>query len=498
MNGARRLALATLVVVCVAAAPARTAGAQQSGAQQRQQAVELLRQQRVAEAIEALEAVLETDPDDAAARFHLGRALLAAGEAEDASEQLRLALVGSADPGAVYYQLGLALLASEEYTEAWEALQRALELRPALRPAEYALAELCYEVGQVARAQRRLATLAMSTPNWPDPEVRAAELAMQQGDPAGAADWLEHALQIAPNRPGLWSRRADALAAAFEHDAAEHAYRRAVELAPGALSARAALGYHLFNVQRFELAEAELARALAVAPGDPSILLPYAETLLYRGKVDASLAAADATLAAAGAASGLRSLRVGALELRARILVKLGRLQEAEQAGLALLQLAPRSVQGHFVLGTVLQRRQDPSGAEHLRTFKTLSDAREHRELGDEFLRLAGDAEAAEREYRAALEVDPDDVRARSGLGRALLGGGDPEAAAGVLETLLPELSHDPVGWAAWILALHGSGRALEARSAWQEARASGLRLGPDVWIVMRGAPGVCDASTPQ
>jgi len=461
----RALALAAVVGL--------TAGTVQAVPQQRERGVSLLQAGRVAESIEILEAVLAQDPSDTAARFHLGRAFLAFGEPGLAVGQLELALASSADPGAVHFQLGLARLAQEDWLAAWQALTRAVELRPTLRPASFALIEVCYRVGEVAAARRRLAALAEVTPRWPDPEVRAAELAMDQGEAAVAVVWLERALAVSPGRPGLWTRLGDAFATAFNYKAAEDAYRTAAELAPNVVAPRVALAYHFFNVQQFGLAEAELGRALQLAPGDPSVLLPYAESLLYQGRSAAALAAVAEVLQTLGSAAedagagGRATLRAGALELQARILIKLGRLDEAEEAARALLAAVPRSVQGHFGLGTVLQRRGDPAAAEHLRTFKRLSDGREHRELGDEYLRLADDAIAAEREYQLALEIDAADVAARIGLGRALLASGDAAGALAALEPFASQGRGSAQWLIPWILGLDASGRRDEAVAMW-------------------------------
>jgi tetratricopeptide (TPR) repeat protein len=479
-----------------------TAGTLQAASQERERGVSLLQAGRYSDAIAALEAALTRDPSDTAARFHLGRAFIAAGEPVRAVEQLELALVGSADPSAVHFQLGSAWLAQENWMAAWRELSQAVELRPTHRVASYVLGEICYRVGEVDAASTRFAALAEVTPRWPDPEVRAAELAMERNEVASTVAWLERAIMVSPERPGLWTRLGDAHSAAFDYKAAELAYRKATELSPGILAPRLALAYHFFNVQQFDLAEVELGRALALAPGDPSVLLPYAETLLYLARGEAALAAVDAALGAlepaSGDGDGRATLRAGALELQARILVKLGQLEAAETAARALLVAVPRSVQGHFALGTVLQRRGDPAAAEHLRAFKRLSDGREHRELGDEYLRLAGDGVAAEREYRLALEIDPSDVVARVGLGRALLVAGDPADALATLEPLASQ-GRGNVQWlTTWILSLDASGRHAEAIAAWEIARRDGVEFGPEVWAITRRAAGVCDATSPN
>ena len=472
-------------------------GLGQSAAEHRSRGIDLLRQSQADEAIVELEEALRLDPQNSATRFHLGRALLTVGRLDKAAAELQSALPGSTDAGAVHYQLGLVRFAQDRWADAWSELTLALESHPDLRPAEYQRAEVCYRTGAVSEARRRLSALVEATPRWTGPEVRAAELALQAGDADEAAGWLARAVEIAPDRPGLWQRRGDALAAAFDNDGAEAAYRRAVELAPDVGAARIALGYHQFNVQRFEAAEESLQMALQMTPGDPAVQLPYAETLLYQGHAEEALAVIEqavGTIAAVSTTSerGVGSLRVGALELQAKILIKLDRLDEAEQVARALLEAAPRNVQGHFDLGTVLRRRGDPDGVAHLRTFKQLSDGREHRELGDEYLRLAGDAMAAEREYRAALQIDPQNLGARVGLARALLAAGEAAAALEQLDQARAE-GADGVDWhRTRVLALQATGRANEARVAWEGARQLGMVLGPSVWAVLLEAPGAC------
>lgn len=472
-------------------------GVGQAAVEHRARGVDLLQQNQPAEAIVELERALRLEPGSSATRFHLGRALLATGQLERAAIELQAALPDSADRGAVHYQLGLVRFAEARWGDAWNELTLALQARPDLRPAEYQRAEVCYRIGGVSEARRRLSALAGITPMWTGPEVRAAELATDEGDLDAAADWLERAVGIAPERPGLWQRRGDALAAVYDNEAAETAFARAVELAPDVSAARVALGYHQFNVQRFEAAEQTLQSALRMTPGDPAVQLPYAEALLYLGRSAEALAVLEEaidTVTAAPATSerGIGTLRAGALELQAKILIKLGRLDEAERVARTLLQLAPRNLQGHFDLGTVLQRRGDADGAAHLRTFKQLSDGREHRELGDEYLRLAGDAPAAEREYRAALQVDPQDLGARVGLARALLASGMVVAALEQLDQARAE-GAGGVDWTRTrVLALHAAGRIDEARVAWEDARRAGMVLGPSVWAALLDAAGAC------
>ena len=475
-------------------------GLGQSAAEHRSRGVGLLQQNQATEAIVELEEALRLDPESSATRFHLGRALLAVGQLEQAAEELQSALPGSSDPGMVHYQLGLVWFAANRLVDAWSELTLALEARPDLRPAELQLAEVCYRTGAVAEARRRLAALVDATPRWTGPEVRAAELAMQAGEPDKAASWLARAVEVAPDRPGLWQLRGDALAAAFDNVAAEAAYRRATELAPDIVAAKVALGYHLFNVQRFQAAEEILQTALQLTPGDPAVQLPYAETLLYQGRGAEALAVIEQIIGTIAPVSTPRdhevvSLHVGTLELQAKILIKLGRLEQAEQVARDLLHVAPRNVQGHFDLGTVLLRRGHPDGVVHLRTFKQLSDGREHRELGDEYLRLAGDARTAEREYRAALEIDSLDLGAHVGLARALLMSGDPVAAANYLKSARTR-GADSVDWHRfWVLALHAAGRADEAKTAWQDARRQGMVLGPKVWAALHETRGACPTS---
>lgn len=478
-----------------------TAGTLQAAPQERERGVSLIQAGRYADAIAALEAALALDPTDTAARFHLGRALIAFGDPIRAVEELELALVDSADPGAVQFQLGSAYLAQDEYLAAWQALSESVELRPEYRPASYVLSEICYRVGQVDAARTRLAALAEVTPRWPDPEVRASELALEAREPDAAVAWMERAIIVSPTRPGLWTRLGDAHVAAFDYAAAADAYRQATALSPRVLGPRLALAYHFFNVQQFDQAEAELTRALRLSPGDPSVLLPYAETLLYLARGEEALTAVEEVLMALapaeGGGGGRATLRAGALELHARILIKLGRLDAAEAAARALLASDPRNVQGHFALGTVLQRRGEPEAAEHLRTFKRLSDGREHRELGDEYLRLAGDAIAAAREYELALEIDPTDVGAQVGLGRARLDAGDAARALTALAPLAGQGRGNAQWLTAWILSLEASGRHSEAVAAWDGAQRDRVELGPDVWAIMRRTAGVCDTPIP-
>ena len=477
-----------------------------------QRGIEALEANRLEEVIELLNTAVRIRPDHPTARYQLGRALYLAGRPREALPHLQHAAPRAVQPGPIQFLLGRVLIDLEELMQARTALDAAAAVQTNDTAIDYYSAEVCYLAGKAEVAAQRLDTLAAAAPRWAAPRVRAAELALEAADADKAALHFRAALDLGDDRASLWLRYADALTAKPDPSAASAAYQTAVAADPSSMAARLALAYHHFNNQQYDGARPALEAILRDSPGDPSAQLPLAEIRLYDGDLEAALGLIDSALAALVAASSpaagagadgpdptdldpLRTLQFGASRLRGQILLKLGRVEEAAYVARALLQDQPRNLDARFTLGTALLRLSDPEGREHLARFKTLSDAREHRETGIEYFRLAGDTDNALIALRQAVELDPDDAQALLALATVLRATGENVAALESLERARVAAGGG-LATTDWYrektLALHAEGREQDARDTWQEARASGLRLGPRVWSVLRDAAGAC------
>ncbi len=466
-----------------------------------QRGVELLEVMRVAEAIEQLETALLQRPRDLRIRYHLGRALLMAGRAEEAVAQLEVALDISPEPGPIHFLLGQVYLETGDFAAAKTALDTAAASRPDFLQIDFYRAELCYRVGQVSIAREKFEALIEIVPDWEAALVRAGTLALEQGDAAAAIRSLQAALEIAPENPLVWLRLGTALVDDDQAHEALAAYRKAVELAPSFPTALNAVAIQLINLDEHEQAMEALEAVLANDPEDGVMRYHRANLLSREGQHAAALEEIDEALADLRAPSDASAETVvdvfslaKAIHLRADLLMKLDRREEAVEVLRDLVVSEPDYPEALYLLGNALARGGDrAAGIEFLKRFKTLSDAREHRQLGDQFRRLEKDPVRARSEFEDALEIIPDDPGSLLGLGAVQRETGEIQQA---LETLAKARAAGAAGdieWhREWVLALHLAGRGEEARQAWEDARAEGLTLGPEVWAVMYDGAALC------
>ena len=348
-------------------------------------------------------------------------------------------------------------------------------------------------------ARQRFAALSAAAPDWTAPLVRSGALALEQDESSDAVRWFNALVEASPGDPVVWMRLATALVADEQADEALAAYRRAVEVRPDYVPALVAVAVQLINLDAHEEAMAALAAVLAVDPDHGLIRYQRAKLIAQAGKYVEALAEIEASLkdlrgaprVGASAPEGDRSLAQAAL-LRAELLLEVGRDEEALEAARRVIADEPDYPEAFYLLGNALLRRGDRAGEELLRRFRVLSDAREQRQLGDQFRLRDRDPDRAREAYEAALRTLPGDARSLFGLGAIQRQTGD---APGAVETLAAARASGAAGadWhREWVLALFESERTYEARRAWVEAKARGLTLGPAVWARLREPLGAC------
>lgn len=483
-----------LLVAALAAAGALHTEAQQGaqGFDQRlQRGLQLLESGSAAEAIPHLEAAVAQRADSVEARYHLARALLTAGRPSDAVPHLEAALAAAPDPGPIHFLLAQAQLQLEELEAAGAALTAAAAARPDYPPIDYYRAELCYLLGRVDSARERFVAVAEAAPGWDMPRVRSGMIAMEQDEPEAAISWFRAALALNQNNPTSWMRLAAALVAGGQTDEAIAAYRQAVEVGPRFLPARIALIGQLNSVRDYDGMREALDGLFALEPDHPLGHYQLASLLSAQGENEQALQAVDIAVGgfeaqAAGVSDDERhTYRALSRGLRAQLLMKLGRNEEAEAAARAVIESDPWYPDAWFVLGTLLVRRGDAEGRALLERFKQLSDAREHREQADAALR-AGDLDRAASEYELALAADPDDAASLVGMATILRRRDDADAALELLQRARPSGAQVMAWYRERILALAAAGLTEEMQAAWRTSRARGLDLGPEVWRVTR------------
>ena len=260
--------------------------------------------------------------------------------------------------------------------------------------------------------------------------------------------------------------------ALFEADRFEEglaASRIAVQQRPDSAGALANLGRALVGLQQFEDAERHLRRAVQIDPRSTTAYQNLAEALRKQGRYADAVAAYRAVLAidesfalayagmgtalfgeqryaeAVAAMTQALSLEpdlptAGALHLHmGRSARELGRLDEAAQHFLRLMEIEPDNVEPLFDLAKLRFRQGRAADADQLlnrtRELRPADPATLHNIA--EALRIQGRYGEAVASYRAALEIDAEFAPAHAGLGIALFQWERYDESIGALELAL-------------------------------------------------------------
>lgn len=174
-------------------------------------------------ALKRFRAELEQNPDNPAARYGLGLALMRAQQHQPAREALQQLL--EQEPGHLFYLLGLAdiEISDGKLSRARQLIEQAMQRYPSSYPAQAAHADLLTREQNYSQAEQQLVSLLARRPNDPDlwydlAEVRGllnniiglhqarAEFFARVGDYQQAIEQLGHAKHRASNNFPLAAR----------------------------------------------------------------------------------------------------------------------------------------------------------------------------------------------------------------------------------------------------------------------------------------------------
>lgn len=499
LAGILMLAVSMVAVVAgstVAAVVSSTVAAGQTAVDRLRRGLQMLEAGQETAAVQELRAAVALDGSSAEARYHLARALLAVGNAVEAEEHALAALERGAEEGPVRFLLAQVYLELTRWEEADAALREAASSRPGYAPISFYRGELCYRLGRVDGARALFEEAAETAPRWEAPRARLGVIALDEGEAETAIDRFREAIERSPNNPILWMRLATAYAALNDTAESLEAYRSATETGPRFIAAWRAYATQLQNLGENNKLPDVIEHMLDLQPGIPVALYLRATLEATAGDHEAALADVEAALEGFGAQrervgaatepEGRQGYDTAAAGLRAELLGNLGRTEEAEAVARHLIELDPDFPQAYFILGNILVRRRDEGGREPLTRFKTLTDAREHRDLGLYYLDMVDDPDRAEVEFDAALELEPYDGISLLGKARIARRRGELEQALGHLERAREHGAERDELYRAEILVLDALGRGQDALEVWRKAdTAVGARLGTSVWRVV-------------
>jgi tetratricopeptide (TPR) repeat protein len=276
---------------------------------------------RPAEAKQYASRALAVDSTSVEARYWLGRALLAQGDAAGARAQWEKGLARSSrHPGILE---GLARLAAErgESAKAYNLLNQLLQVGVTDSWVHRMMSDMAGRRGRWVEAfQQWREAIRIDGADGPS-LLKASELAILAADTAAAVASCREAVKLDPSAPS-YGGLGVALFASRRYQEALDALRRAVELDPGHASYR----FHLANVlevlDQTDEAETHFRAFVEMEPKDAMGHFNYAMHLDKQGR---TVEALDQATAACRLSSRLMSARL----LRGQLLEQLGRYPEA-------------------------------------------------------------------------------------------------------------------------------------------------------------------------
>jgi tetratricopeptide (TPR) repeat protein len=397
--------------------------------------------------------------------FHRALELSRQGKDLESLEALRIAERLAPEDPWVHFNRGILLSRNGHTASALESFRRAAALAPQEARLHQALGEALYRAGRVEEAVPVLEKAAASTePLAPSLVLLAAAYeALGRREQSLAA--LSRYLELSPQDAGARLQLGHQLASAGRGGEALDIWKRGVDLASSEAASETAPSLHselCFRVaellardaQRAAEAEPYLKKALAVEPS-----------------------------------------HLGARLLAARLRVRAGLPEEALEEIDRALRSKPDSPEALFARAGVLQQLGRTEEADLARgRFQELSRAAEHRESQEQRLKAsykrarelldAGRMSEAEAEFKATLEIDPDNAQVQSILAKIAYSAGRlAEARERIASAMAREGS---VAEYPYLAALFAA-RAGEAREAEQAVRRS-LEISPtfaDGWILL-------------
>lgn len=190
---------------------------------------------------------------------------------------------------------------------------------------------------------------------------------------------------------------------------------QAAGIAPGDSRVHRALGKAYLELNRLPEAQAELHKAVAIAPENAPLHFLLAQALRKSGLEDQARAETERYNALTGAHSSPDTPLA-----EARSLLELGKLDEAERVTRRYLEIHRSSADGHYLLGYILFKKQDPKSslAEYTEAarYRTPGAADLEAVAGDYV--LLKDYPDADKWFTKAVEWNPKDPLGWYYLGR--------------------------------------------------------------------------------
>ena len=375
------------------------------------QAVQLHQAGRLDEAAERYEQVLQQAPGHFDATHLLGVIALQRGDLAAAEKQIALALAIKPKDAGALNNLGTTLMRAQRLDEAREQFERAAKAQPTFADAQSNLGNVLRQMGRVAESVVPLKrAFAANAKSAEIANLLGASL-LDSGDGRGAVAVFETAVKARPRDVHAWLNLAVASQMAGNAKRALEAADASLAISPDDARALGARGQALAALGDADGARAAFARGVRGAPDDAVTQHNYGVFLREQGDHDAALEHLRHAVRLDPALTAAHEALVAAL-------VDSGHADEAMRHGQAFAGAHPDSAaalamqaSAHFAQDRVedaveLYGRAVAAKGADAAIFLGYGNA----------LFAAGDATAATKQYARAVELDPQDSRARFAL----------------------------------------------------------------------------------
>jgi putative PEP-CTERM system TPR-repeat lipoprotein len=381
-------------------------------------------------AVIELKNALQKKSNDAETRFLLGQALLNSGDAQGAETEFRKALDLGLAPGRVNPKLARALVLRGQFQNVVQRFAHAEAAAPAdIAELRTAVGDAQLALGRTEPAQAAFERALAAQPQYAPALLGIAQVRAANGDVDGALKAVDAALAAAPKSVDARYVKGRLLAKKGDRDAAIAEFRHAIESQAAHLPSHAALVALLLQQPDLEPAAKQVEALAKIAPKHPQTLYLQAQ-IAYRQK---DLAAARELIQRQLAAAPDNP---NGLILAAVIEHDLKSYAQSESFAVRAAALVPDSPVPFKILASNYIRTGQRDKAQNV--LKALLDKYGKDPtvlaLAGEFQLVNGQPELAERYFRAASNLDPDDVGKKTGLALTHLAQGRSDDALRELE----------------------------------------------------------------
>ena len=341
----------------------------------------------------------------------LGVIALQRGDLAAAEKQIIQALAVKPRDAAALNNLGTTLLRAKRLEEAREQFERAAKAQPAFVDAQSNLGNVLRQLGRVAESVAPLKrAFAGNAKSAEIADLLGASL-LDTGDGRGAVAVFEASVKARPRDARAWLHLAIASQMAGSPKRALEAADQSLALAPDDAKALGVRGQALTGLGDIASAHAAFAAGLRAAPRDAAAHHNFGMFLRDLGDFDAAIERLQAAIALDPAMTPAHEALVGAL-------VDAGRGEQALRHGRSYADSHPDdgAALAMQALALFAEGRMEESVELYRRAVAAPgADSPTHLGYGNALM-ATGDAGGATRQFVRAVELDPQNTRARFSL----------------------------------------------------------------------------------